>query len=347
VGQSDAGRSLKAAPKPPPSPPKPPRPPSPATRSRRSLLSAASRNGYCAHFFSFAAGVTVADVGAAPYDDAAAAWTVSFADAATGAPTERALSLSGGVTAGQYPVIIPSASTAAGALTVSVTASHTGDAGWRTLFDFDGLVFSIYAGLVNVAAPGSEPLWVRDFISISNHNGASSSCSAGMYLTSTESDVGSWPADTTATITLTVDENGEIGVPTVNDLPLELVVFPPNADWVPACRPVAFHTSSRLLVGAGGDMGADTKFKGVIASVGLDTVLLRPFVCAGWNDPIQCNALGALYVSTMGSSWSQNDGWADAALGTATDYCTFDGVTCDDGVIATLCVPCDKRVVPW
>jgi hypothetical protein len=133
---------------------------------RRSLLDTASCNGFCAHFFSFAAGSAAADVGAAPYDDAAAAWSVSFADAATGAPAERALQLSGGVAEGQYPVIIPFASVA-GALTVSVTASHTGAATWRTLFDFDGLTFNIHASPVNVAAPGAQPLWVRDFMSSS------------------------------------------------------------------------------------------------------------------------------------------------------------------------------------
>jgi hypothetical protein len=244
---------------------------------RRSLLAAESCNGHCAHFFSFAADSTAADVGAAPYDDAAAAWTVSFADAATGAPVERALQLSGGggVAAAQYPVIIPSSS-AAGALTVSVTASHAGDAAWRTLFNFDGLVLSIHAGSVNVAAPGAEPLWVRDFVSVTNGNGASSSCSTGVYLTSSAPGAGSWPANTSATITLTVDENGEIGVPTVDGLPLEAVVFPHNDDWAPACRSVAFHASSRLLVGAGGDMGAGTSFTGVIASVGLDTTPLPP-----------------------------------------------------------------------
>jgi hypothetical protein len=145
---------------------------------RRALLQAATCNGYCAHFFSFAAGSTAADVGAATYDDADAAWRIVFADAATGAPVERALQLSGGgvAPAVQYPVIIPSASVA-GALTMSVTASHAGDASWRTLFDLDGLVLNIHAGRVNVAAPGAEPFWVRDFISITNANGQSSSCS--------------------------------------------------------------------------------------------------------------------------------------------------------------------------
>jgi hypothetical protein len=239
--------------------------------ARRSLLQATSCNGYCAHFFSFAADST-ADVGGAPNS-----WTVAFADATTGAPVERALQLSGdGVApAVQYPVIIPSESVA-GALTISVTASYAGDASWRTVFDLDGLTLNIHASPVNVAAPGMPALWVRDFASITNANGQSSSCSMGAFLTSTAPGAGSWPAGTTATITLSVDASGEIGVPTVNGLPLELVTFPHVADWMPACRPVAFHTSSRLLVGAGGGMGADTSFTGVISSVGLDTTPMSP-----------------------------------------------------------------------
>jgi hypothetical protein len=77
-----------------------------AAAGRRSLLddATASCNGFCAHFFSFAAGSSVADVGAAPHDDVAAAWTVAFADTTTGAPTERALPVSGGdgTAAGQH-----------------------------------------------------------------------------------------------------------------------------------------------------------------------------------------------------------------------------------------------------
>jgi hypothetical protein len=159
-----------------------------ASSAARSLLEepAASCNGFCDHFFSFSgASGPAADVGAASFEDASAAWSVAFADAATGAPaTERALQLSGdGETAPTYPVIIPSESVA-GALTVSVTASHDGDAAWRTLFDLDGLTLSIHAAPVNVAAPGAEPLWVRDFMSIANANGDSSSCSMGVFLTS-------------------------------------------------------------------------------------------------------------------------------------------------------------------
>ena len=53
------------------------------------------------------------------------------------------------------------------------------------------------------------------------------------------------------------------------------------------------------------------------------------FTCAPQNDAAQCAALGALYASTSGAGWSDQAGWATAAAGSPTDYCTFSGVSCD------------------
>ena len=51
------------------------------------------------------------------------------------------------------------------------------------------------------------------------------------------------------------------------------------------------------------------------------------FTCT--SQDTTCAQLGALYSSTAGSSWTSNTNWATAASGTATDYCTFFGITCD------------------
>ena len=51
------------------------------------------------------------------------------------------------------------------------------------------------------------------------------------------------------------------------------------------------------------------------------------FVCT-LQDAV-CEALGNFYNSTGGPAWSTNTGWAAAASGVATDYCTFVNVGCD------------------
>lgn len=52
------------------------------------------------------------------------------------------------------------------------------------------------------------------------------------------------------------------------------------------------------------------------------------FTCASTNDPLHCAALGDLYDATNGMGWLKNAGWRTAAAGTATDLCTFYGVSC-------------------
>ena len=56
-------------------------------------------------------------------------------------------------------------------------------------------------------------------------------------------------------------------------------------------------------------------------------------VCGPGNDVNVCFALGDFYTATNGAGWISNSGWASAAAGVATDYCSFYGVTCDGGVI--------------
>ena len=62
--------------------------------------------------------------------------------------------------------------------------------------------------------------------------------------------------------------------------------------------------------------------------------------CSGGvsNDPVACAALGDFYFATSGESWRNATGWATAAVGVSTDYCTFHGVFCSGGVVTELCV---------
>jgi len=60
--------------------------------------------------------------------------------------------------------------------------------------------------------------------------------------------------------------------------------------------------------------------------------------CGVNNDAIVCRALGDLYYATNGVYWTSKTGWSTAAAGTATDYCTFFGATCSNGVLNQLCV---------
>jgi len=43
-----------------------------------------------------------------------------------------------------------------------------------------------------------------------------------------------------------------------------------------------------------------------------------------------CTILSDFYASTHGMSWGNRAGWADAAMGTPTDYCSFAGLACND-----------------
>jgi hypothetical protein len=58
---------------------------------------------------------------------------------------------------------------------------------------------------------------------------------------------------------------------------------------------------------------------------------LNTFTCSSGNDATTCAALGDFYYSLSGPSWIGKDGWAAAAAGTPTDYCTFYLVFCVDG----------------
>ena len=64
------------------------------------------------------------------------------------------------------------------------------------------------------------------------------------------------------------------------------------------------------------------------AAAGVATSTAANFTCAAQDLDDACTALGALYAATDGAKWSNNDGWAAAAAGNATSYCTFWGVTC-------------------
>lgn len=59
------------------------------------------------------------------------------------------------------------------------------------------------------------------------------------------------------------------------------------------------------------------------------------FSCAPGNNATQCAALGALYSATGGPGWVNSSGWAAAAAGQPTDFCTFAGVACAWTRVAT------------
>ena len=62
------------------------------------------------------------------------------------------------------------------------------------------------------------------------------------------------------------------------------------------------------------------------------------FTCDSSNDATLCGALRDLYTGTArNSSWYSATGWADAAAGIPTNYCSFYGVNCSGGVVNQLC----------
>ena len=60
--------------------------------------------------------------------------------------------------------------------------------------------------------------------------------------------------------------------------------------------------------------------------------------CGANNDATVCRVLGDLYNATTGASWLTKTGWSAAAAGIPTDYCTFFGATCNNGILQMLCV---------
>ncbi len=65
------------------------------------------------------------------------------------------------------------------------------------------------------------------------------------------------------------------------------------------------------------------------------------FTCAAGNDATTCAALGVLYAATGGAGWRKNIGWSAAAAGSVEwGFCSFTGVSCNNGVIISLCVHC-------
>jgi hypothetical protein len=163
-------------------------------------------------------------------------------------------------------------SIATGALVINITASHTEvEASWRVLFNFSGLSCTMHASSINVAAPGAPELVVPNILTFSNDNGLSTRCSQGVYMTSASPGYASWPLNTQATLTFSVDSLGAVGVPSINGVPFELVSFPDdNGDWVPACAPVLLSASDELYVGAGA--AAHDDFVGHIGDVTIERV---------------------------------------------------------------------------
>lgn len=75
------------------------------------------------------------------------------------------------------------------------------------------------------------------------------------------------------------------------------------------------------------------------------------FQCVPANSPVQCAALGDLYAATRGEQWRAATGWAEAARGAPTSFCSFSGVECspDGGSVVKLRLALNKLVgsLPW
>lgn len=67
------------------------------------------------------------------------------------------------------------------------------------------------------------------------------------------------------------------------------------------------------------------------ALVQADLPALPPNCSCAFNSPLEstCAALGDMYASMGGPGWSMQAGWASAAAGVPSDYCSsFAGVRC-------------------
>ena len=68
------------------------------------------------------------------------------------------------------------------------------------------------------------------------------------------------------------------------------------------------------------------------------STLLPAFRCV--RQDVTCATLGDFYAATRGQQWRNNSGWAAAAAGTVTDYCTLPFITCNatTGAVTKVCV---------
>jgi hypothetical protein len=187
-------------------------------------------------------------------------------------PPSSSVQLERALTAGRaFPTLLPDSETT-GALRISVTAAYTEvESTWRTLFNFSGVACTFHASSINVAAPAAPELVVPNFLSFSNQNGASVRCSQGVYMTSASPGYASWPRNTPATLTFDIDALGNVGVPAIDGVPFELVPFPMDDTWVPACATVRLAAAEALYLGASsGEAGDD--FVGDITNVTITRV---------------------------------------------------------------------------
>ena len=158
-----------------------------------------------------------------------------------------------------------------GNLSFTVTASYTADDVMRTLFDLGGVAFSIKPTATEVGATEVGTVHVRDYASFQNSNRGSTMCSLGTYLTSSNPDFASWPADTEATIQFTVAADGTVATPTIDGKPFEPVAFPKDPAWAPACQPVQLDANTPMVLGASAS-DKHAPFKGVIADLSVNVL---------------------------------------------------------------------------
>jgi hypothetical protein len=238
-------------------------------RTGRVLLEQSGAASPPQHAFDFTDAL-LHDAGAA-----ASSWAVSALPDG-GALSQAGLTLDG---ASRGVVLTPSAPLVEAALTISLTGSYSAAGGnlTRTVFNLGGVAFRVAPFAIDVGVR------VHSFADFVNANGASVRCSQGFYLTSDLAGHASWPADTEATLTFTVDAHGMVGVPSIGGEPFEVIDFHAHdplsgtprreeVPWVAGCQAVSLGAGSALYVGNGGAERSDADFKGVIKSLSVDYV---------------------------------------------------------------------------
>jgi hypothetical protein len=108
-----------------------------------------------------------------------------------------------------------------------------------------------------VAVLHGDKLWMG------NTNGGSVNCAEGWLLSGGNASEPVWPADTVATLTLSVLPDGTIGPLLINGAaPL---IAPSAASAVPAvsgCKPLSIAADTHLFVGASGNDSYNDNFEG-------------------------------------------------------------------------------------
>ena len=210
------------------------------------------------------------------------------------------------------------AATSQGELVFSVTASYSAGDVMTTLFDFSGVQFHINPSALDVGSGAAGVVSVRNFASFENHHASSADCSIGTYITSSNPDFASWPADTEATLTFSVAADGTVSAPTIGGLPFEPVPFAHDPSWSPSCQPVVLGGDAPMVLGKGrSDKFAP--FKGVIAALSVEAPAEEPLPPVASPPPP-----ASTVVCARGGEWGNTDLWCpEGTVVRSIDFASF------------------------